>query len=307
MHGRKLIHWMFEITKAMAKRRPAHSTPMLLFGAGLFCFAALTSAQNPKPRTGLSEPVHREETAKVAVLTSGTASDRHPLMEALELAQSGIERIDKEIKDYTCKMTKRESIDGKLGEPETMEAKIRHVPFSVYLKFVAPQKVANREVLYVEGQNNGKLLAHEGSGFRARFGSVYLPPTGSFAMAGQRYPVTNAGMRNLLVRLVEVGERDLKDEEVQVKYYRQAKLGDRPCLCIEVVHPTRNTGAKAYMARIFVDQELQLPVRYEAFDWPKREGEKPEILEQYIYNDIQLNVGLTDRDFDRENPSYKFN
>ena len=259
-----------------------------------------------RPRTGLSEPVHREEEAKLAARPIGQVEKRHPLIEAMELAERGIQRIDAEINDYTCIMTKRESLDGRLGEPETMEVKVRHQPFSVYLKFVAPKAVANREVLYVEGQNDGKLLAHEGSGLRARFGTVSLLPTSSWAMAGQRYPITNAGMRNLLVRLLEVGKRDLGDSEVQVKYYRQAKLGDRPCLCIEVMHPTRKEGVKSYLARIFVDDELQLPVRYEAYDWPKRSGEKPELLEQYIYSDVKLNVGLEDKDFDPKNPQYRF-
>ena len=37
-----------------------------------------------------------------------------------------------------------------------------HQPFSVYMKFLKPRAVAGREVIWVKGQNDNKLIAHEG-------------------------------------------------------------------------------------------------------------------------------------------------
>jgi hypothetical protein len=51
---------------------------------------------------------------------------------------------------------------------------------------------------------------------------------------------------------------------------------------------------------------LNIPIRYVAYDWPAREGAKPEVLEEYNYLDLKVNVGLTDADFDPRNPSYNF-
>jgi hypothetical protein len=59
-------------------------------------------------------------------------------------------------------------------------------------------------------------------------------------------------------------------------------------------------------ARIFVDDELQLPVRFASFDWPAEEGGNLVLLEEYTYTDVKLNVGLTDWDFDHRNENYRF-
>jgi hypothetical protein len=58
------------------------------------------------------------------------------------------------------------------------------------------------------------------------------------------------------------------------------------------------------IARIFVDDAMNVPVRYEAYDWPKNAGGAPELIEAYTYVNMKFNVGLTDADFDRNNPAY---
>lgn len=60
------------------------------------------------------------------------------------------------------------------------------------------------------------------------------------------------------------------------------------------------------MSRIFVDDQLNLPIRYEAYDFPAAAGGPPELIEQYSYLDLKLNNGYTDADFDVENPKYGF-
>ena len=59
-------------------------------------------------------------------------------------------------------------------------------------------------------------------------------------------------------------------------------------------------------ALVFVDDELNIPVRYEAYDWPATQGGQPQLLEEYTYTDIKLNNGFTDADFDENNPNYHF-
>ena len=49
------------------------------------------------------------------------------------------------------------------------------------------------------------------------------------------------------------------------------------------------------------DDELQIPIRYESYDWPQKEGGQPVLLEEYTYTDLKVNVGLTDKDFDPDN------
>jgi Protein of unknown function (DUF1571) len=60
------------------------------------------------------------------------------------------------------------------------------------------------------------------------------------------------------------------------------------------------------VARIFVDDELNVPIRYESYDWPEQAGGQPELIEEYTYLNLKLNNGFTDADFDIRNPNYGF-
>ena len=57
------------------------------------------------------------------------------------------------------------------------------------------------------------------------------------AMSGNRYPMTELGLRRLTQRLIEVGEHDSQFGECDVKVRPGAKINRRDCTCIEVVHP----------------------------------------------------------------------
>jgi hypothetical protein len=229
----------------------------------------------------------------------------HPLEPALDIAYKGRNRVIKEIKDYTCTLRKIERVDGKLVGPEVMFVKVRHQPFSVYLNFINPEN-EGREVIYVAGQNNGELIAHEAKGIKSLVGPVSLKPNSALAMAGNRYPITELGMLNLCQRLIEVGEQDRKFGECDVKFVPNAKINGRGATCIQVTHPVPRKNFRYHLARIYVDDELQMPIRFESYDWPREEGGKMLLLEEYTYLNIKTNVGLTDADFDTKNPNYKF-
>ena len=203
-------------------------------------------------------------------------------------------------------MVKRERIGGTLGEHEYMFVKVRHKPFSVYLHYLGPPDKRGQEVIYIDGQNNGKMWAHGTGMQKTMFGTISLAPDGMIAMRGQLYPVTELGILNLVRRLIEVGEEDMKYGECDVRFIEGAKINGRQCTCIEVMHPVPRRNFLFHRARIFVDEELNVPIRYAAYDWPKQPGEQPPVMEEYTYLDLKLNVGLTPADFDTRNPNYQF-
>jgi hypothetical protein len=210
------------------------------------------------------------------------------------------------MKDYSCTVVKRERIDGKLKDHEYMFAKVRHEPFSVYLYFLAPDDVKGQEVIWVEGQNDGNMLAHAGSGVRAMVGMVSLKPNGVLAMQGNRYAVTEIGVENLAKRLVEVAEHDKQFGECDVNFFPNAKVNGRVCTCVQVVHPVPRRNFRFHLARVFIDDEYLIPVRYEAYDWPQEAGGQPVLMEEYTYMNVKINNGFTDADFDPKNAAYKF-
>ncbi len=275
-------------------------------GIGSVASGRVHAEENP-----LTEPVHRvaSATAKSAASTS-TGMAR-----ALEIARDGLQNCQQNINDYTAVLIKRERVNGVLGQYEYMFAKIRNrktvqgkitQPLGVYLGFLKPSSVKGREVIYVEGKNNGNLVAHEG-GLKGRFlPSVNIPPTGMLAMRGQRYPMTEIGIENLMAKLIQRGEAARRYPDVSVEFRRNAKIKDRVCTVLQVTQPTKRPELEFYQAHIFIDDQLNVPVRYVAYDWPKHPGAPLEVIEEYTYLNLKLNPGLTDSDFDPYNKAYNF-
>lgn len=125
-------------------------------------------------------------------------------------------------------------------------------------------------------------------------------------MAGNRYPITEAGIETLVLRLIEKGERDRKRDECQVEFRKNAKINGRVCTLLKVVHPVEREYFDFHRVEIFIDDEYQIPVRYAAFSWPTSPGGDPPLLEEYTYLNMKLNVGLKPIDFDPNNPDYAF-
>jgi len=202
-----------------------------------------------------------------------------------------------------------------LGQHEFISAKIRNrklsngsivQPLSVYLNFLKPSSIQGREVIYVENQNDGNIVAHEG-GFRGKFlPTLTLPPTGMLAMRGQRYPMTEIGVENLIVKLIERGEQARKFPDVKCDFRTNARLKDRVCTVLEVTQPTKHPDLEFYTAQIFIDDELNIPIRYIAYDWPSRQGDQLQVLEEYNCLDMQVHVGLSITVLDPYNPAYDF-
>ena len=300
---------------------------------GFFAFTAMASAtllaEEPPQRPELHKPVYRvskgPEVASLETKTNAAsagstdsvaaANDYHPLDDALVLARKSLEHIEKNVHDYTCVLVKRERIGGVVAEHEFMTCKIRHrqvtnsrvKPFSVYLGFHRPEAVKGREVLYVAGENEGSLVVHEG-GLKGNFiPTMSLPTNGMLAMRNNRYPITEVGIKTLTKRLIEKGERDRELGPCEVRILNNTRVNKtRVCTCVEVKHDQNKPGLDFHMARVFMDNELQVPIRYEAYDWPKTPGGEPELLEEYTYMNLKLNVGLTDEDFSRDNKKYNF-
>ena len=276
--------------------------------------ASLASAQEaPRGRENLKEPLlHIARKAE-------RAPNAHPLDPALEIARYGREKIEKTIQDYTCTLVKRERVGGDLLDYEYIATKIRNPkvvngkvvkPFAVYMCFLRPTKMKGREVIYVKGKNDDKLVAHEGGRFSGWMPTVWLKPTGMIAMRGQRYPIYDVGLRNLIDKLIDLGEQDKAAgrDDYKVTFREGAKINKRPCTLLEIKNPqpdpTRELNFS--LAQVFIDDELQVPVRYAAYGFPAPGGEKAPLIEEYTYLQVELNVGLKDEDFDHKNKKYGF-
>lgn len=262
-------------------------------------------------------PLVTKSVCLVLLAATGYAAepkDENPLVPLIRFAEQQLGRIDGQIQDYTCTLLKRERINGRLSSQTHAFVKLRHqqirdgavvVPFSVYMRFLSPADVRDREILYVQGRNDGKLIARRG-GRRFQSITVAIDPESPLAMRASGYPVTEMGIRNLLKRLIVAGQEELQYGETQVEHFQGATVNGRTCMMIQITHPVRRDHFRYHFARIFIDDELDVPIRYAAYDWPAEEGGQPRLLEEFTFLELQLNVGLKYWDFDHRNESYKF-
>jgi hypothetical protein len=209
-----------------------------------------------------------------------------------------------QVQDYVCTFHKRERIDGRLTQPHVMSMKVRSRPLSIYFKFQRPNK--GREAIYVVGRNGGKVVAHDVGLGKFVAGTMHLDPRGSMAMEENRHPVTEAGIGSLIETVAHHWAKELTPEESRIAFHANVRVGNHPCTVIESVHPRKRPGFLFYMVKLYIDHEHGLPIRFEAYDWPKHAGATPELVEEYTYLNLRTNVGLRDFDFDPANSQYSY-
>jgi len=320
--------------KAQLVRWIANRSVPLLLAGWLGCFTGWTLAQEVAQDGG--EPLYRlslnsdasltttpdlrphklanaasTSTAPIKVTAAATEAP-HPLDPALQFAREKLTHLRETIDDYEAVMIKQERIGGTLMPAEYMAIKVRNrrirpqgkQPFSIYMRFLRPAAAKGREVIYVENRDGGNLVAHE-SGL-LNIMRVKLAPTGAMAMRGNRYPITDAGIENLVEKLIERGERDRAYGLCDVQFFENAKVMDRPCTMIQVTHDEDKAPFDFHIGRIYIDDEYQVPIRYEAYMWPDPDDKELPLLESYTYAKLKINVGLTDKDFDPDNQEYDF-
>jgi hypothetical protein len=222
-----------------------------------------------------------------------------PLDRPLALLHEG-RRNFANVKDYTCLMQSRENVRGKLLDENVIEFKMRHEPFSVYMRWLSPKDIKGQEVCYVHGRNNNQMRVHStviGKG--GLLGFMSIDPNDRRVMEHSRHTIYEAGIGHLI-------DETIKHWEVEVKQGKTvAKLADYTCnnrkaIRIETQLTERVQGAYCFRSVLYLDAESKIPLRTEYYDWPRAGGPiDGELMEMYSYIDLRFNVGVPDRDFNK--------
>ena len=223
------------------------------------------------------------------------ATRPHPLKKAIAYARAGQAAAER-LPAYTATLRRREIVGGKPVEG-VADVKFRAEPFSIYMKFTDPE-AEGRQVLYVDQAHGGKMLVKEASGLKSLAGTMELATDSSLVLANSRHEITEAGLANLAGGVIERWEAESKFGEVDVRYFADAALHDRPAVVIEVTHPTPRREFRYAKTRLWMDKQTKLPVRVQNYEF-RRGGGEPVLVEDYTYSDVQPAVQLTARDFDR--------
>jgi len=288
----------------MAKTR--HLVRPALTAAALLWNFAPAAAQTPGTAPASDGPPQYRSVEHTARAESPAVPAGHPLQKAIEMGNESLIRA-RQIRDYAYTFVKREEVAGKLNDHEAIFMKVRNEPFSVYVYTLGPKQEKGQEAIYVAGRNQDKVLVHV-TGFRHKLvGTMSMAPDAPEIMEGSRYPMNSAGTINMLNKVIASYHRELADAvDSDVQVIPGAKVDGRSCTCVQVSHRAPRPSFRFQTTRIFYDEETGLPIRWEAYGFPSQPGQPPVLQEEYTYRNMQLNVGLTDADFDTNNPQYGF-
>ena len=250
--------------------------------------------QAPHVTVPWMEEIKREQ-KKPAV--KGSVGDARKLLDAAIKTYAGVP-------DYEAKLVRREVVGGKAMPTEEMNYAHRKEPFSVYMQ-VTGDAGKGREMLYVKGQNAGKMIIVTGKGDNALLGTgkrMELDPDSILVTGKSRNRIYDAGMGKTLANID--------------KYVGQAESGKRPAETVRHTVAAENPEGKAPLTTIEVallpGDEPLLPkggTRSYGFDADKKSqayglpvqivttDDKGKEVEFYSFGSYRLPAKLTDADF----------
>ena len=201
------------------------------------------------------------------------------------------------VESYTAVVHKQQRVAGKLLPEETIFLKFRK-PFSMYMKWIsAPYE--GSELVYVVGWNENQVRAHRGGFWK--FVVRNLHPRDPELMADNLRPVTDFGIGEL-IKTVAVNVRSA----IEAGYISVAHLGEesvygRKTRILDVDLPSGTVGGYGgYRMVINQDIESKVLIRIRVYD------RRDQLVENYGYENLNLNAGLADADFDPDNRAYRF-
>ncbi|MFO0917512.1 MAG: DUF1571 domain-containing protein [Planctomycetaceae bacterium] len=211
---------------------------------------------------------------------------------------------------YTARIAKREVVGDELLDEHVIDLKYRQQPFSLYLDWLAGDE--GREVLYVAGANDDCLLGHDG-GWKVRLPAFWISPDSTLAMRDTRYPVTMAGLHGLVDLMLESHHDDLKFHRVaSCSAVPDIEQNGRNCTVFTTFYRSPAVSATYRKSITWIDQEWNLPMKSVHFEWPRQplppdaDLDESTMIESYSFSNINFDAALTDLDFDRHHPDYRF-
>ena len=265
--------------------------------------SAVPAAELSAGTDGETEVVTAAAPVDPSVLTG-----RWAMLFNVMLLKNGCEKFER-VTDYRATLYKQERINGELGEGQTTQIKLRHEPFSVYMKWLTGDK--GRQLIYVDGQNDNNMLIQLGGVKGRLLGVLQIDPNGAQSKKESRYPITGAGLLNMARKILKHRERDLANncEGVRCEVHDDQMLNDRPCYLFVTNYESQEHSEVYRKSMLYVDKELSMPVCVRNYTWAvdaaPEELDEQTLIEFYSYSDIKIEQNLVDDDFSRTNRKYR--
>lgn len=201
---------------------------------------------------------------------------------------------------YTAVLEKQEEVQGELQDAEAIDVKMRHEPFSVYMCWHDDGK----EVLFVDGKNDNRLLAKPTKGIAAL--KVWkLDPESRQAQKNSRYPITESGLHKLAKRVANFYQSRPEGSDGLVCLVSDSRLSGHETVLYEVRFENPDASPEYSRSCCYFDKGTGLLIGLENYGWAKDHPESP-LVERYVYRDLKCDAKLAESDFDAANPEYAF-
>jgi hypothetical protein len=248
-------------------------------------------------------PSGRPAAAPIAVVKDdGTALPNEARLERLArtdpvaFLEACLRRYDREVKGYRATLQKRERLAGKVQDLEVIDVAFREKPFSVLFDWREGAGRAQR-TLYVQGQNEGKLLVRPSRPLAFRLvGVVARDPEGPDARAAGRYPLPGFGIKIGIQRILAAWQAARAKGELHVEYLGQRRVpeaGNRLCYVFRRCPYAKPEEDGITDLTMFVDVEswLQVGTILKGDDG---------LIGEYYFRDVRLNPDFPAKTFTRQ-------
>jgi outer membrane lipoprotein-sorting protein len=217
--------------------------------------------------------------------------------EAMELLTKARDSFTN-LQDYVAEIHKQVHKNGELERDEQTIIKFQK-PFKVYLKWLSGNN-KGAELLYVEGQNDNKMIVRKKVVFSMK--TMELSPEGFWVRKFSKHSIRDAGFAGIIAMSWKQFEEAKKHNDVLAVSCSMEEVNGRPAhkLVLVVSPQGKNNGYYCRSAVEYLDAEHFLPIKVTFWLWENEE------VESFTFNNVRLNVGLKDKDFDRENQEYHF-
>jgi hypothetical protein len=218
-------------------------------------------------------------------LSDSDAMARLAREEPIALLEECLRRYQREVKSYTSIMQKRERLNGKLHDTEVIAVLFREAPFSVCLRWQQGARLAER-ALYVEGENDGKMLALPAGRLLRLAGVVSREVEGPEARRSGRYTLKEFGLKHGMFRTLQSWQAARDHGALHIEYLGEQvvkEAGDRRCHVLKRTRYQKPEDDGVTELTVCIDCETGLQVG------SILKCEDGQLLAEYYFRDICLN------------------
>ena len=136
--------------------------------------------------------------------------------------------------------------------------------------------VTGRELIYAEGHYDNQVIGHPPGLARLLVPRLRVPPNSPLIMAESRHPMNEAGLANMIRKMIRYREMDLSDPDSITILDRTTSSDGRNWLRSTHIHPVFHPERPLGETEVLYDPASRFPLRFTGYDRPAPgESEKP--------------------------------